>query len=41
MAKSFDDFGDVEVDFLDQIEEEFEDQLDHYVELVDMTNFDS
>ncbi len=41
MAKSFDDFGDVEVDFLDQIEEEFEDQLDHYVKLVDMTNFDS
>ncbi len=40
-AKSFDDFGDVEVDFLDQIEEEFEDQLDHYVELVDITNFDS
>jgi hypothetical protein len=40
-AKSFDDFGVVEVDFLDQIEEEFEDQLDHYVELVDMTNFDS
>jgi hypothetical protein len=40
-AKSFDDFGDVEVDFLDQIEEEFEDQLDHYVELVDMTHFDS
>jgi hypothetical protein len=39
-VKSFDDFGDVEIDFLDQIEEEFEDQLDHYVELVDMTNFD-
>ncbi len=32
-------FGDVEIDFLDQIEEEFEDQLDHYVKFVDMTNF--
>ncbi len=33
---SFDDFGDVEANFLDQIEEEFKDQLDHYVKLVDM-----
>jgi len=33
-----DDFGDVEIDFLAQIEE-FEDQLDHYVKFVDMTNF--
>ncbi len=33
---SFDDFGDVEANFLNQIKEEFKDQLDHYVELVDM-----
>ncbi len=37
---SFDDFGDVETNFLNHIEKEFENQLDHYVELVDMTNFD-
>jgi len=34
-----DDFGDVEIDFLDQIEKEFKDQLDHYVKFVDMKNF--
>lgn len=34
-----DDFGDVEIDFLDQIEEGFEYQLDHYVKFVDMINF--
>jgi hypothetical protein len=34
-----DDFGDVEIDFLNQIEEEFEGQLYHYVKFVDMTNF--
>jgi hypothetical protein len=30
------DFQDVETKFLNQIEEEFENQLDHHVELVDM-----
>jgi hypothetical protein len=39
-VKSFDDFGDVEAKFLDQIEEEFEDQVDHYVKHVDMVAFD-
>ncbi len=39
-AKSFDGFGDVEAKFLDQIEEEFEDQVDHYVKLVDKVAFD-
>jgi hypothetical protein len=39
-AKSLDDFGDVEAKFLDQIEEEFENQVDHYVKLVDMVAFD-
>jgi hypothetical protein len=33
---SFDDFGNVEANFLDQIKEAFKDQLDHYVELADM-----
>jgi hypothetical protein len=37
---SFDDFGDVEINFLNQIEEKFENQLDHYVELVGMAYFD-
>jgi len=37
---SLDDFKDVEIIFLDQIEKEFEKQLDHYFELVDMVNFD-
>ncbi len=37
---SLDDFGKVETNVLHQIEEEFEDQLDCYVELVDMTDFD-
>jgi len=32
--------GDVETNFLIQIEEEFEDQLNCHVELVDMINFD-
>jgi hypothetical protein len=36
----FDDFEDVETNFLNHIEKEFENQLDHYVELVDTTNFD-
>jgi hypothetical protein len=31
------DFKDVEANFLDQIEEKFE---DHHVELIDMANFD-
>jgi hypothetical protein len=31
---------DVEVDFKNQIEEEFEDHLDHYVQFVDMIDFD-
>jgi hypothetical protein len=35
-----DDFRDVEANLLDQIEKKFEDQLDHYVEFVDMANFD-
>jgi hypothetical protein len=35
-----DDFGNVETYFLDNIEEEFENRLDHYVELVGMANFD-
>ncbi len=39
-AKSLDDFGNVEAYFLDQIEQEFENQLDQYVELVGMENFD-
>jgi hypothetical protein len=39
-AKSFDDFGDVEAKFLDPIEEEFEDQVNHYFKLVDMVAFD-
>jgi hypothetical protein len=38
--KSLDDFGDVEAKFLDQIKEEFEDQVDHYVKLVDTVAFD-
>jgi hypothetical protein len=33
---SLDDFGDVEANFLDHIEEEFENQLDHHVELIDI-----
>jgi hypothetical protein len=36
----FDDFGDAKTIFQNHIEEEFENQLDHYIELVDMTNFD-
>ncbi len=39
-VKSLDDFVDVEVDFKNQIEEEFEDHLDHYVQFVDMIDFD-
>jgi len=37
---SFDDFGDVEANFLDHIEEEFENQLDLYVELIDIAYLD-
>jgi hypothetical protein len=37
---SLDDFKDVEINFLDQFEKEFENQLDHYFELVDTANFD-
>jgi hypothetical protein len=37
---SLDGFEKVEGNVLHQIEEEFEDQLDCYVELVDVTNFD-
>jgi hypothetical protein len=37
---SLDDFKEVEIIFLDQIEKEFENQLDHYFELVDMANLD-
>jgi hypothetical protein len=35
-----DDFRDVEAKFLDHIEKEFENQLDHYVELIDIAYFD-
>jgi len=35
-----DDFGDVEAIFLDYIEEEFENQSNHYVEFVDIAYFD-
>jgi hypothetical protein len=37
---SFDDFGEVEANFLNHIEEEFENQLNHYVELIDIAYFD-
>jgi len=37
---SLDDFGEVEANFLDHIEEEFENQLDRYVELSDIAYFD-
>ncbi len=37
---SFDDFGDVEANFLDHIEKEFENQSDHYVELINIAYFD-
>jgi hypothetical protein len=33
---SSNDFGEVEANFLDPIEDEFENQLDHYVELIDI-----
>jgi hypothetical protein len=39
-AKSLNDLGDVKPNFLNQIEEDFETQLDHYVvEFVDMAYF--
>jgi hypothetical protein len=34
------DFGEVEANFLDPIEKEFENQLDHYVELINIAYFD-
>jgi hypothetical protein len=37
---SLEDFGKVEANLLHKIEEEFENELDCYVELVDMTVFD-
>jgi hypothetical protein len=37
---SLHDLKNVEINFLDQIEMEFENQLNHYVELVDTTYFD-
>ncbi len=37
---SLDGFGVVEANVLNHIEEEFENQLDHYVELIDITYFD-
>jgi len=37
---SLDGFGVVEANFLDHIEEEFENQLNHYVELIDIAYFD-
>ncbi len=33
---SLDDFGDVEANFLNHIDEEFENQLCHYAELIDI-----
>jgi hypothetical protein len=39
-AKFLDDFGDVKKNFLNKIEEEFEYQLNWYVELVNMIDFD-
>ncbi len=35
-----DDFGEVKANFLDHIEKEFENQLAHYVELIDIAYFD-
>jgi len=35
-----DNFGEVETNFLDPIQEEFENQLDHYVEFIDTSCFD-
>jgi hypothetical protein len=40
VAKSLDDFRDLEANLFEQMEEEFEDQLGDYVELVDPTDFD-
>ncbi len=40
MVKFFDDFEDVKTNVLDEIEKELEDQLNQYVELVDITYFD-
>jgi hypothetical protein len=37
---SLDAFGDIEANFLYHIEEEFEKQLDHHVELIDIAYFD-
>jgi len=37
---SLDDFGEVETNFLDRIEEEFENQLFHYVEFIEIAYFD-
>jgi hypothetical protein len=37
---SLDDFGDVEVNFLNHIEKDFESQLYCHVKLVDMAYFD-
>jgi len=35
-----DEFGDVEANFKNQIEEKFLNKLDHYVKLVDMVDYD-
>jgi hypothetical protein len=35
---SLDEFGDVEANFQNQIEEKFINELDHYVKLVDMVD---
>jgi hypothetical protein len=40
VVKFFDDFEDVKTNVLDEIEKELEDQLNQYVELVDITYFD-
>jgi len=40
VAKSLDDFGDLETNLMELMEEEFEDQLGNYVELDDLVDFD-
>jgi hypothetical protein len=39
-SASLNDFEDIEANFLNHIEKEFENQLDHYVELIDIAYFD-
>jgi hypothetical protein len=37
---SLDEFGDIQANVLDHIEEEFENSLDHYVEFITIAFFD-